>query len=87
VQAHTSDTNQDGFSFGTSQCMDTGKHPTNAIKANLAKTPDTTANKRRNCGGVGKQVTFDPDLGIPDTNPTAQLSLADSLNNGFCFNV
>ena len=53
----------------------------------MAKTPDTTANKRQNCGGIGKQVTFDPDLGLHDTNHTAQLSLADSLNNGFGLDV
>jgi len=89
VQAHTTDTHQDGYRFGNRQRGDLGKRTNSHLKANVAQQSETPPTKRPQRGILhhGKQVTFDPPSSHDDYQPSAQISLADSLPYGFRFDV
>jgi hypothetical protein len=88
-QAHTTDTHQDGYRFGNRQRGDSTKCPHGAIKANVAHQAELPPTKRQQRGILQtKQVTFDQASTSDEHQPTAQLSLADSIpSNGFRFDV
>jgi len=75
------------FCFGDHQKLAAGKRPHSALKATPASTLESPSSKCPTPPTPNRSVSFEANPHGDDSQPAAQLSIADTINNGYQFEV